>query len=105
VKAQDAVRWMQKAYNMIDQLDNTATPGMAELKRSILRSLARAYFISSSHDPENLTRADAALQELITSLDSSADHVKRSILFSHVGGFNPFICPFRQAANISSFDG
>jgi hypothetical protein len=32
VKAQDAVRWMQKAYNMIDQLDSTATPGMAELK-------------------------------------------------------------------------
>jgi hypothetical protein len=32
VKAQDAVRWMQKAYNMIEQLDNSVTPGMAELK-------------------------------------------------------------------------
>lgn len=32
VKAQDAVRWMQKAYNVIEQLDNIVTPGMAELK-------------------------------------------------------------------------
>jgi hypothetical protein len=32
VKAQDAVRWMQKAYNMIEQLDDSATPGMVELK-------------------------------------------------------------------------
>ncbi|KIM81848.1 hypothetical protein PILCRDRAFT_8503 [Piloderma croceum F 1598] len=73
VKAQDAVRWMQKAYYMIEQLDDSATPGIVELKRAILRSLARAYFISSSHDLENLTRAETALQELIASIDTSAD--------------------------------
>ena len=39
-------------------------------------STARAYFISSSHDPENLTRAEAALEELITSIDSAASHVR-----------------------------
>jgi len=32
VKAQDAVRWMQKAYYMIEQLDDSATPGIVELK-------------------------------------------------------------------------
>ncbi|KAF7969735.1 hypothetical protein HWV62_26088 [Athelia sp. TMB] len=46
---------------------------IGDLKRSILRSLSRAYFTSSSHDPENLSRAEVALQELITSVDDSAD--------------------------------
>lgn len=32
VKIQDAVRWMQKAYYMIEQLDDSETPGMTELK-------------------------------------------------------------------------
>lgn len=39
-------------------------------------SAARAYFLSSSDDSENLARADAALQELVTSLDESTDHVR-----------------------------
>jgi hypothetical protein len=32
VHAQDAVQWMQKAYNMIEQLGDSETAGMAELK-------------------------------------------------------------------------
>ena len=32
VKTQDAVRWMQKAYYMVEQLDDSETPGMPELK-------------------------------------------------------------------------
>jgi hypothetical protein len=31
-KVHDAVRWMQKAFSMTEQLDDSATPGMAELK-------------------------------------------------------------------------
>ena len=41
---------------------------------------ARAYFISSSDDPENLARADAALQELVASIDASTDHVRINVL-------------------------
>lgn len=31
---------------------------------------ARAYYLSSSQDPENLTRAEAALQELVTTTEN-----------------------------------
>ena len=33
-------------------------------------SAARAYYLSSSRDPENLTRAEAALQELIATTEN-----------------------------------
>ncbi len=36
---------------------------------------ARAYFLSSSQDPDNLARAEASLQELTESVDTSLDHV------------------------------
>ncbi|KZP32796.1 SPO22-domain-containing protein [Athelia psychrophila] len=72
-KAQDAVSWLQKSYSMVEQVDASITPGIGDLKRSILRSLSRAYFTSSAHDPENLSRAEVALQELIASVDDSAD--------------------------------
>ncbi|TFK48044.1 hypothetical protein OE88DRAFT_1810744 [Heliocybe sulcata] len=71
--ARDSVVWMQKAFTMIEHLEDAVSPGLRELKRSILRSLARAYFLSSSLEPENLNRAEASLSELITALDSSAE--------------------------------
>jgi hypothetical protein len=43
--------------------------GVAELKIAILRTLARAYFHSGSYD-----RAEAALEELIPSIDVSTEH-------------------------------
>lgn len=37
--------------------------------------LARAYYLSSSHDPDNLDKAEASLNELIDTIDSAADRV------------------------------
>ncbi|KAJ7585355.1 meiosis protein SPO22/ZIP4 like-domain-containing protein [Mycena floridula] len=68
-KAVDALRWLQKAFNMADQLDDSALPGVSQLKITILRTLARAYFLSGSYE-----RAEAALQELIPSIDAAKDH-------------------------------
>ncbi|KAH7906954.1 meiosis protein SPO22/ZIP4 like-domain-containing protein [Hygrophoropsis aurantiaca] len=72
--ANNALRWMQKAFSVIEPLDCAESPGLPELKRSILRSLARGFFLSSSRDPENLNRAEAALEEVIAGIDSSVDH-------------------------------
>ena len=33
-------------------------------------SVARAYYLSSSQDPENLTRAETALQELVATTEN-----------------------------------
>ncbi|KAG2053918.1 SPO22-domain-containing protein [Suillus hirtellus] len=74
-KANEAIRWMQKAFSVIEPLDCTANAGLSELKRSVLRSLARGYFLSSSQDPENLIRAETALEEVIATIDSSVDNV------------------------------
>ncbi|KAI9059547.1 hypothetical protein FKP32DRAFT_1657351 [Trametes sanguinea] len=72
--ARDAVKWIQRAFSIIEPLEDAADTADNQLRRSILRTLARAYFLSSSQDPENLARAEASLQELIDSVDSSMDH-------------------------------
>lgn len=33
-KAQDAVKWLQKSYTIVEQLEGPDTPGIAELKVS-----------------------------------------------------------------------
>ncbi|KAG7090528.1 hypothetical protein E1B28_009637 [Marasmius oreades] len=65
----DAVVWLQRAFTLLDQLDDTTTPVVSQLKIPILRTLARAYFLSESYD-----RAETTLQELIPTIDSSTDH-------------------------------
>ncbi|KAI0825283.1 meiosis protein SPO22/ZIP4 like-domain-containing protein [Trametes gibbosa] len=72
--AHDSVKWIQRAFAIIEPLEETADAGDELLRRSILRTLARAYFLSSGQDPENLARAEASLQELIDSVESSMDH-------------------------------
>ncbi|KAK0446558.1 uncharacterized protein EV420DRAFT_1313772 [Desarmillaria tabescens] len=67
-KPADAVVWLQKAFTMADQLDDSAISGVPQLKISMLRTLARAYFLSGSYD-----RAEATLDELVPSIDSSDD--------------------------------
>ncbi|KAK0440725.1 hypothetical protein EV421DRAFT_1814595, partial [Armillaria borealis] len=67
-KPADAVVWLQKAFTMADQLDDSAVSGVPQLKISMLRTLARAYFLSGSYD-----RAEATLEELVPSIDSSDD--------------------------------
>ncbi|KAG2072988.1 SPO22-domain-containing protein [Suillus decipiens] len=74
-KASEAIRWMQKAFSVIEPLDCATNAELAELKRSVLRSLARGYFLSSSQDPENLIRAETALEEVIATIDPSVDNV------------------------------
>lgn len=37
---------------------------------------ARGYFLASSQDPENLVRAEAALDEVIATMDTSVESVR-----------------------------
>ncbi|KAJ7461286.1 hypothetical protein B0H11DRAFT_119781 [Mycena galericulata] len=69
-EAPEAVTWLQKAFAIADQLDDAAGLGIAELKIAILRTMARAYFISGSYD-----RAEAALDELIPTIDAFSENV------------------------------
>ncbi|KAH8111444.1 meiosis protein SPO22/ZIP4 like-domain-containing protein [Phellopilus nigrolimitatus] len=73
-RAQDAVRWIRKAFALVEKMEDSESSGMAVLKRGILRSLARAYYLSSSIEAENLVRAETTLQELIASIDNSTDN-------------------------------
>ncbi|OCH94172.1 hypothetical protein OBBRIDRAFT_810677 [Obba rivulosa] len=67
----DSLKWLQRAFTIIEPLENAVNTPEGELKRSILRSLARAYYLSSSEEPENLARAEASLQELLVSIDTA----------------------------------
>ncbi|KAI0344026.1 hypothetical protein BDW22DRAFT_1412644 [Trametopsis cervina] len=63
-----AIKWLQKAF-LAAETSPEENAGSQVLKHSILRSLARGYYLSSSHDPGNLDRAEAALNELISTVD------------------------------------
>ncbi|KAJ6505545.1 hypothetical protein C8R45DRAFT_1209240 [Mycena sanguinolenta] len=65
----EAVTWLQKAFAIADKLDDATAYDAAELKISILRTMARAYFISGSYD-----RAEAALDELIPTIDAFSEN-------------------------------
>ncbi|KAI0063230.1 hypothetical protein BV25DRAFT_1899548 [Artomyces pyxidatus] len=73
-RAKEAVKWIQKAFTLAEQLDDNVTAGAAELKRCILRNLTRAYVLSSAQDPENLSRAETSLNELLASIETFPDH-------------------------------
>ncbi|KAH7881641.1 uncharacterized protein C8R40DRAFT_57431 [Lentinula edodes] len=67
-KSSDATAWLQKAFGIVDQ-EESSVPNALELRISILRTLARAYFLSECYDS-----AEATLEELTPSLDASKDH-------------------------------
>ncbi|KZT35440.1 hypothetical protein SISSUDRAFT_990583, partial [Sistotremastrum suecicum HHB10207 ss-3] len=69
-RAEAAVKWFQKALWVVEKLDDADTPGVKDLKVEPL-DVARSYFLSSSHNLENLTRAEATLHELVSSGDVS----------------------------------
>ncbi|TFK82959.1 hypothetical protein K466DRAFT_577952 [Polyporus arcularius HHB13444] len=66
--ARDSVKWIQRAFSIIEPLEDALDTGDGHLR------VSRAYFLSSTQDPENLSRAEASLQELIDSVDTSLDH-------------------------------
>lgn len=68
-KILDALVWLQKAVSLSDQPDAAAS--MSEVKVGVLRTLARAYFLSEDYD-----RAEATLEELMPTVDAKNDHVR-----------------------------
>ncbi|KAJ4485242.1 hypothetical protein J3R30DRAFT_3282666 [Lentinula aciculospora] len=71
MKASDAISWLQKAFGIADQ-EEISIPGAPELKVRCALSVVsgtRAYFLSECYDS-----AEATLEELTPSLDSSKDH-------------------------------
>ncbi|KAJ3483561.1 hypothetical protein NLI96_g6231 [Meripilus lineatus] len=94
--AQDSVRWIQRAFSLVESVESADTLEISDLKNSILRSLARAYYFSSSHDPDNLSRAEASLNELIASVDASID--RRSPEYQQLRWMRIAILKRRRAA-------
>ncbi|KAH9043868.1 hypothetical protein EDB85DRAFT_728235 [Lactarius pseudohatsudake] len=76
-RAEEAVKWLQKAFSLAEHLDDTLTAGAVDLKRCILKNLARAYVLSSSLNAENLARAETALNELLDSIPP--EHLKAAV--------------------------
>ncbi|KAI0085689.1 meiosis protein SPO22/ZIP4 like-domain-containing protein [Irpex rosettiformis] len=60
-----AIKWLQKAFSLTESPSEPNEAVSQNLKHSILKSLARGYYLTSSHDPNNLDRAEATLSELI----------------------------------------
>ncbi|KAG8964727.1 hypothetical protein FRC03_001406 [Tulasnella sp. 419] len=59
-----AVNWIQKALWLSERVGDKDTLGVNQLKVAILKSLARAYYHSSSTEPDNLAKSEATLEEL-----------------------------------------
>ncbi|KAI0727576.1 hypothetical protein C8Q72DRAFT_839118 [Fomitopsis betulina] len=104
-RGRDAVKWLQKAFSLSEPLEGSENISTRQLKRGILRSLARAYFLSSSEEPENLVRAEASLNELISSVESS-EHttteyqqlrwMRIAVLRKRKAGYTPLLEAFQS---------
>ncbi|KAF9481252.1 SPO22-domain-containing protein [Pholiota conissans] len=68
-KPGDAIQWLQRAFTITDQLEDSAVSDISGLKISILRTMGVAYFLSGAYE-----RAESVLDELIPTIDSSQDH-------------------------------
>ncbi|KAF8599254.1 hypothetical protein BDV93DRAFT_609374 [Ceratobasidium sp. AG-I] len=64
-----AVKWLQKAFQTLERAGDGESTNLANLREAILRTLARAYFASSTAVEANLERAEATLDELIKAGD------------------------------------
>ncbi|KAK7461310.1 sporulation-specific protein 22 [Stygiomarasmius scandens] len=95
-KPSDSVVWLQKALSIADQLEDS-TNGLPELKISILRTLARAYFLSESFDS-----AEATLEELVPSIDASSDHASSE--YQELRWLRLAVLKRRRAANSAVLD-
>ncbi|KAH9927421.1 uncharacterized protein BXZ73DRAFT_78478 [Epithele typhae] len=71
VYAEQSVKWLQCCYTFVEPLEDGPGGEFDTLKRSILRSLTRAYYISSSYKPEHLVKAETCVQELVAIAERS----------------------------------
>ncbi|QRV91649.1 G-protein alpha subunit [Ceratobasidium sp. AG-Ba] len=61
----NAVKWLQKAFQTLERVaGDEGNMNWAALREAVLRSLARAYFATSTAVESNLERAEATLDEL-----------------------------------------
>ncbi|CAE6472576.1 unnamed protein product [Rhizoctonia solani] len=67
-----AVKWLQKTFQGLERVQHSDKPKLAPLREALLRSLARAYFASSTTVESNLERAEATIDELIQGKDAAA---------------------------------
>ncbi|KIM47342.1 hypothetical protein M413DRAFT_23558 [Hebeloma cylindrosporum] len=96
-KPAEAVQWLQRAFSIADQLDTTA-PAVSELKISILRTMARAYFLSEAYD-----RAETVLDELIPTIDASND--RASSEYQELRWLRLAVLKRRKAGDAALIDG
>ncbi|CAE6430476.1 unnamed protein product [Rhizoctonia solani] len=80
-----AVKWLQKTFQVLERVEHADKSKLGSLREALLRSLARAYFASSSAVESNLERAEATVNELIqgkdtTNLDLNLLWMKMAIL-------------------------
>ncbi|KAG9124870.1 hypothetical protein FRC07_009933 [Ceratobasidium sp. 392] len=72
--ALNAVKWLQKAFQTIERVaGDEESSNWAALREAVLRSLARAYFATSTAVESNLERAEATLDELLKLGHNDAD--------------------------------
>ncbi|CUA77764.1 hypothetical protein RSOLAG22IIIB_06771 [Rhizoctonia solani] len=72
-----AVKWLQKTFQGLERVQHSDKPKLAPLREALLRSLARAYFASSTTVESNLERAEATIDELIQGKDAAAAILKK----------------------------
>ncbi|KAL9715614.1 hypothetical protein Ac2012v2_000056 [Leucoagaricus gongylophorus] len=102
-KPSNAIDWLRNAFKLVEQLEEVTMPGTQELRISLLRTIARAYFLDGAYD-----RAEATLDEVIPSIDSqdqgSPEHqdlrwLKLAILKRRGAGVNDLFEAFKTVVN------
>lgn len=104
LKPSNAIDWLRNAFKLVDQLEEATAPGIQDIRISLLRTLARAYFLDGAYD-----QAEATLDELIPSIDSSNDQgspehqalrwLRLAILRKRGAGANALLEAFKTVIN------
>lgn len=71
--AETALKWLRKALTLLESVPEELSFTGKALKRGILRSLARAYYMGSSNNPENLKYARATIDDILDGDGSTSE--------------------------------
>ncbi|CAE6532105.1 unnamed protein product [Rhizoctonia solani] len=74
-----AIKWLQKTFQVLERVEHDDRSSLRSLREALLRSLARAYFASSSAVEFNLERAEATIDELIQGANVTASLYARVV--------------------------
>ncbi|KZO99626.1 hypothetical protein CALVIDRAFT_553111 [Calocera viscosa TUFC12733] len=80
-RAMSATKWFRAALQVLDRVNEQVSLGLRDLKRTTLRSLARAFFAASEINPETLASSEETIHQLLGTLKQTGTPEHQQLLW------------------------